>query len=285
MASTEPLAFVSYRRVDSSHASRWLADSIARTFGAQSVFIDTESIRASNDWAEKINQALASATLLIPVIGHTWLSTADENSQRRIDIKNDWVRNEIRHAIRSKISILPVLVSKAAIPKPNALPEPIRDLARYQGFELRDDRWANDLQLLLTQMQTLGFVRLSGEEIRYPTPMLDIRELSVVELQDGLRHLPAWKTVVSDIPGMPGRQRCELHRKFEFASFLDAIAFMERAAPEIDRRDHHPRWQNLWCTVSVSLTTWDIGHKPSRLDLELAAYLDALRTQFPASSD
>lgn len=284
MASKEALAFISYRRVDSSAASRWLAASIARTFGAQSVFIDTGSIRISNDWADKINQALASATLLIPVIGPTWLSTADENSRRRIDNKNDWVRNEIRHAIKSKIHIIPVLLSKTPMPTPDAFPEPIHELARFQGLELRDERWEADLQVLLTQMEELGFVRLSKDVIRYPTPALKIRELDVIELQDGLQHLPGWKSVVSDLPNAAGRQRCELHCNFEFASFQDAMAFMWKATAEIERRDHHPRWQNVWRTVSVWLTTWDIEHKPSRLDLELAAYLNELRAQFPASS-
>jgi hypothetical protein len=78
MPSHEPLAFVSYRRTDSSAASRWLANSIGRTFGSQSVFIDTESIRMSDDWAHRITDALAAATVLIPVIGPRWLSSTHE---------------------------------------------------------------------------------------------------------------------------------------------------------------------------------------------------------------
>jgi hypothetical protein len=44
-----PLAFISYRRADSSAASRWLAQTMARTFGPESVFIDTEAIRMADD--------------------------------------------------------------------------------------------------------------------------------------------------------------------------------------------------------------------------------------------
>ena len=112
MQTSEPLAFISYRRIDSSAASRWLANIFSRTFGAQSVFIDTESIRMSDDWAERINQALRSSTLLIPVIGPGWLSASDQYRRRRIDNPDDWVFNEIRHALESKVRILPVLLSR-----------------------------------------------------------------------------------------------------------------------------------------------------------------------------
>ena len=67
------------------------------------------------------------------------------------------------------------------------------------------------------------------------------------------------------------------------ASFADAIGFMNAAVPKIDALQHHPRWENVWRTVSVWLSTWDIGHQPSELDLELAACLDGLRGQFAAA--
>ena len=67
---------------------------------------------------------------------------------------------------------------------------------------------------------------------------------------------------------------------FEFASFEDAIAFLGRAAPRISEMEHHPRWENIWRTVSVWLTTWDIGQKPTVLDLQLARYLEELWSTF-----
>ena len=59
-----PLVFISYRRADSSAAARWLAESIGRTFGAKHVFIDTEGIRSGEDWSDRIDSALASATIV-----------------------------------------------------------------------------------------------------------------------------------------------------------------------------------------------------------------------------
>jgi hypothetical protein len=139
--SNAPLVFISYRRVDSSAASRWLAESIARTFGAAHVFIDTESIRMGDAWPERIDSALSSATIVLPVIGPSWLRIPDENGRRRLDKPDDWVCNEIRHALQRGLPIIPLLLSpppqtpsQTLMPSREALPEPIQNLSRMQGL-------------------------------------------------------------------------------------------------------------------------------------------------------
>lgn len=278
---TSPLAFISYRRADSSAASRWLAKSIARTYGVQSVFVDTETIRMSDDWAGRIDEALRACTLLIPVIGPRWLSIADEDHRRRIDHPDDWVHKEILHALSEGKRVLPILLSRTPMLKPRALPPAIAGLAKYQGFELRDERWESDLATLLTEMERFGFKRSSTGSVRYPTPSVNLRELTPAELRDGLDRLPGWKAVGADDNALGAALKSELTRTFEFATFEDAIRFMSEAVPRISALEHHPRWENLWRSVSVHLSTWDIGHKPSQLDLDLAAYLDDLRRQYP----
>jgi pterin-4a-carbinolamine dehydratase len=42
------------------------------------------------------------------------------------------------------------------------------------------------------------------------------------------------------------------------------------------KAQHHPRWENQWRTVTVYLSTWDIGYRVSALDIALARTLDAL---------
>jgi pterin-4a-carbinolamine dehydratase len=286
--AAEPLVFISYRRADSSAASRWLAQTIARTFGATRVFIDTESIRMGDDWPARIDRALASATILIPIIGSNWLKIADDNGRRRLDKPDDWVCNEIGHALRAKLSIIPLLLSGTPMPKRDALPEAIANLARFQGVEIRDTRWESDLANVLDSLDRLGLKRRSANPIRYPKPILNLKELTAQELASALVSLNSdnvsdgWKDIVSEIPGREPNTRIELHRLFEFASFEDAMAFMAQAVPKISDMDHHPRWENVWRTVSVWLSTWDIGHKPSVLDIELAQYLQELRGSFPA---
>ena len=79
-----------------------------RTFGPDSVFMDTEAIRVSAQWPKAITGGLQQATHAIAVIGPQWLRVTDDYGRRRIDRKDDWVRNEISHALQHRKRILPV---------------------------------------------------------------------------------------------------------------------------------------------------------------------------------
>ena len=58
---------------------------------------------------------------------------------------------------------------------------------------------------------------------------------------------------------------------------------MQQVAPGCDIALHHPRWENIWKTVRVYLTTGDIGHRISDRDVQLAKYLDRAYRDFPGS--
>jgi pterin-4a-carbinolamine dehydratase len=81
---------------------------------------------------------------------------------------------------------------------------------------------------------------------------------------------------MSPLPGEHPKVRTEITRAYKFRSFEDAIEFIRSAAEHVSAVQHHPRWENLWKMVRVWLSTWDVGHRPSRLDFELAARLDGL---------
>lgn len=67
-----------------------------------------------------------------------------------------------------------------------------------------------------------------------------------------------------------------LIRTFTFATFEDAMQFMQDATPFISKTDHHPTWSNTYNRVEVKLTTHDAGNKVTEKDRELAKYLDKL---------
>ncbi len=48
---------------------------------------------------------------------------------------------------------------------------------------------------------------------------------------------------------------------------------------------HHPRWENVWRTLNVYLTTWDIGQRISDRDIVLALYLDRAFSDFSGRDD
>lgn len=64
-----------------------------------------------------------------------------------------------------------------------------------------------------------------------------------------------------------------IERKFSFADFNAAFAFMTRVAMQAEKMDHHPEWLNVWRKVDVRLTTHDRGGITA-LDIELAKFMD-----------
>lgn len=76
----------------------------------------------------------------------------------------------------------------------------------------------------------------------------------------------------------------KLYRKFRFKDFLSAMAFMQKAAPEIEKLNHHPEWKNVYNTVEVWLCTHDAGNAITPRDHKLAEVLDETYGQFQVES-
>ena len=68
----------------------------------------------------------------------------------------------------------------------------------------------------------------------------------------------------------------KLYRKFEFANFSEAFAFMTRVAIEAEKMDHHPLWTNVWNKVEIWLSTHDAGDIVTEKDKKLAERIDKL---------
>jgi pterin-4a-carbinolamine dehydratase len=280
--------FINYRREDSSPAARSLRESLMQAFG-DSVFMDVDEIRVGDTWPMTLDNALNSASVLLVVIGPKWLHTQDADGRRRLDVSDDWVRTEIERSFRKEIPVIPVLVLRGAMPRREALPPSIEALAGQQYIELRETHWKQDLAPLISRLESppLGFLRV-GERVPVPRwrkqPDSLPRTLSPEEIEAWIREHPDWKVVISPLPGEYPKTRAELYRAFRFASFDRALEFMREAAPYINEQEHHPRWENVFKTVSVWLSTWDVGHNVSKLDFSLAEHLDSVWRRLKAAA-
>jgi 4a-hydroxytetrahydrobiopterin dehydratase len=67
-----------------------------------------------------------------------------------------------------------------------------------------------------------------------------------------------------------------LRRRFEFADFSAAFAFMTRVALLAEKRGHHPDWSNSWNKVDIALSTHSAGSVVTDADRELAAAINAV---------
>ncbi|MEZ5675154.1 4a-hydroxytetrahydrobiopterin dehydratase [Thalassovita litoralis] len=88
------------------------------------------------------------------------------------------------------------------------------------------------------------------------------------------------KTMLEPLLAAGWRQldgRDAIIKTYEFADFTEAFAFMTRAALWAEKWNHHPEWTNVYKTVTVTLTTHDVGGLSAQ-DVKLARKMDQLTT-------
>lgn len=92
-------------------------------------------------------------------------------------------------------------------------------------------------------------------------PMSPLTDPERAEL---LPSLSGW-ALVSD--------RDAIHKRFMFADFNAAFAWMTRVALVAEGMNHHPDWFNVYNRVEVTLSTHD-ANGLTRRDIELAQRMD-----------
>ena len=95
---------------------------------------------------------------------------------------------------------------------------------------------------------------------------MNATRLTDAEITAALAELPEWRF-----------EDGALHRRYRFADFVRAYAFMTACALRIQEMDHHPEWSNVYGTVEVKLVTHDAKGVTTR-DVELARKMEALST-------
>lgn len=150
--------FISYRQSDSKAWAIGLRDDLAKAFGEDQVFLDKDALGPGN-WRDQLQRALERCSVVLVVIGRQWLTVTDEQQRPRIILPDDVHRQEIALALHHKgVTVIPVLVDDAPMPKSEQLPEDIRALANQQAFEIGDTRARRkaDLEVLVKGIVTVG---------------------------------------------------------------------------------------------------------------------------------
>ena len=85
-------------------------------------------------------------------------------------------------------------------------------------------------------------------------------------LRNALADIPEWTLE---------EQGTAIARRFTFADFNETWGFMSRVALLAETQNHHPEWSNVYNTVTITLTTHDVGGLSER-DLKLASAIKKL---------
>lgn len=144
--------FISYRREDSGgHAGR-LCDRLTARFGNARVFMDLQDIAPGQNFAQSIDETIATCDCVIAVIGPRWI----EAIQRRPPGAEDFVQHEIAAALRRDTTVIPVLVGGARMPPAEHLPPAMSALRYRNAFEVRDERFDDDVARLSDAINEYG---------------------------------------------------------------------------------------------------------------------------------
>ena len=150
-----PKVFLCYRREDTQGFARGIYQTLAGKYGHEQVFRDIDSTPAGVRFSAWIESRVGQCSVMIVLIGDAWLTTKDQQGQRRLDSPKDWVRQEIEAALRRDIPIIPVCVQGAPMPSEDELLPSMAALAGFQSAEITDSRWDFDTGLLIQAIDNL----------------------------------------------------------------------------------------------------------------------------------
>lgn len=147
-----PKLFICYRRDDTAGDAGRLNDTLIQLLGSGSTFFDLNSIVPGRDFEVALKRALSQTRFVLALIGPKWEIVADSFHRSRLHEENDYVRMELLAGIENAVPIVPVLLNRSSIPTAADLPEVLRPITKLQAFEIRRDRWIDDVSALLKRL-------------------------------------------------------------------------------------------------------------------------------------
>jgi hypothetical protein len=192
--------FISYRRDDDPSAAARVRDALAARLGKASLFMDVDSLFAGQRFDEELNKALATCEVLIVVMGRRWLQHLNSRLATR---ERDYVREEIAGALRRRIVIIPALVGREGrlpqMPRPDQLPDDIRDLVSYQKHDVVHEHFGRDIAALIDAIVRVRKAQGTG---RAPYALIGATAAIVLTLSS-LFYASAYNNQQAAIPPPP----------------------------------------------------------------------------------
>jgi hypothetical protein len=116
------------------------------------------------------------------VVGTNWLGPQTDGTFR-LHATNDFVRQEIQTALDKNITVIPILVGGAKMPRAQDLPPELTAFANFNALEIRHARFDADMAALIQALETLlrdyELARLRSDpsqELQVQLPSLETRK-------------------------------------------------------------------------------------------------------------
>ena len=137
--------FISYRRAEDKESNIVfiIHDKLSETFGKENVFRDTWDITAGTNWRERLDREVNTCKVMLVVIGPDWATVTDSDGNKRLFNEMDVTRWEVETGLNRRkdgnLTLIPVLVQGAKLPRKEELPLSLQGLSEIQTITLRND--------------------------------------------------------------------------------------------------------------------------------------------------
>lgn len=136
-----PDVFINFRTGDEESAATLIERDLSSRFGSEKIFRDSKSIKAGEEFPQRLLSAVHGSRAMLAVIGPRWLVARGPDGRNALDNEQDWIRRELLAAKEYGVRVIPVLVGDHTIRLDSAtLPPALSWLAdvQYRRFRNRD---------------------------------------------------------------------------------------------------------------------------------------------------
>jgi flagellar biosynthesis GTPase FlhF len=133
-----PNIMISYRRDDSEVITGRIFDRLVTHYGKEAVFHDIDSVPLGVDFREHINTVLNTSDIVLAVVGPKWVGQRAGVS--RLANAADPVRVKIEGDLGRNVPLIPILVLRGKMPRPDQLPPSLQDFAYRNALPISSGR-------------------------------------------------------------------------------------------------------------------------------------------------
>ena len=180
--------FISYRRQDSQSDAGRIYDRLVQRFGRETLFKDVDDIPGGVDFRFFLQNTLQQCTVVLAIIGPSWVNAHDGQGRRRLDNPADWVRLEIGEALRRQdVLVVPVLVGNALMPQMDELPDDLKGLVYRNARMARPDPdFHKDINRLIIELEP--HVTQTQPPAQPPVTSIDTSQPRLAQYREEVRH-------------------------------------------------------------------------------------------------
>ena len=148
--------FICYRRSDTGGYAGRLFDHLTKEYGSDAVLFDVEIEGTAEILQEWVNRVVPSSSVVLVLIGHKWIE--NDQGRRRLEEPQDIVRFEIELALSNEVPLIPILIDGAPFPIAQDIPDSIRKLVHFKGYEINNSFWEAKLKAIIEAISSVSKV-------------------------------------------------------------------------------------------------------------------------------